>query len=368
MAEYRKYSIKRNRFKRSCLHGFDVVGEQELRCIPDVYRRSFFCDSIDGSEEEAKWGRVHVDYTLDEDMVVTIYAVALNQREIPWNDGYISLDTFFKDLEITIEEKIRMLESLDAVKHINQQDILLYDLEGRYLFLCIEVVGLGNGVLKNLSVNNQGDIFLDTFPEVYREYGSFFHRYMSIYSTLYMDFQEKIDHVAEFLDVDTAPAQLLPVFCGWMGLDVSGDFLTEDRLRTLVKEAYHLNRTKGTRDTLHRVCEIVLGEKVLILEKNVIRENTQAETYKIYEELYGDGIYDVTILIQTFVPENQKSQLEFLLNQFKPIRSRLRIKFLDQKDSLDGHVYMDMNAHIMDTRNVALDERAGLDGNIMLKE
>ena len=78
---------------------------------------------------------------------------------------------------------------------------------------------------------------------------SFFHRYMSIYSTLYMDFQEKIDNVADFLDINTAPAQLLPIFCGWMGLDVSGDFLTEDRLRTLVKEAYQLNRTKGTRDT-----------------------------------------------------------------------------------------------------------------------
>lgn len=368
MAEYRKYSIKRNRFKRSFLKGLEAAEEQELRCVPDVYRKVFICDSIDGIEESAKWGRFHLEYTLDEDMVVTTYAVALDQKEIPWNGGYISLDSFFKDSEITIEEKIRMFKSLEAKKDINQKDILLYDLEGRYLFLCIEVIGLGNGIIKNLFVNNQGDIFLDTFPEVYREYGSFFHRYMSIYSTLYMDFQEKIDNVADFLDIDTAPVELLPIFCGWMGLDVSGDFLTEDRLRTLVREAYQLNRSKGTRDTLHRVCEIVLGEKVLILEKNVIRENTQAETYKIYEDLYGDGVYDVTILIHTFVPENQKSQLEFLLNQFKPIRSRLRIKFLDQKDSLDGHVYMDMNAHIMDTRNVALDERAGLDGNIMLKE
>ena len=76
----------------------------------------------------------------------------------------------------------------------------------------------------------------------------------------------------------------------------------------------------------------------------------------------------MTLLIHTYVPENQKSQLEFLLNQFKPVRSRLRIKFLDRKDSLDGHVYMDVNAHVMDTKEVALDERAMLDGNIMLKD
>ena len=76
-----------------------------------------------------------------------------------------------------------------------------------------------------------------------------------------MDFQEKIDNVAELLNVETAPVQLLPVFCRWMGLDVSGDFLTEERMRTLVREAYQLNRTKGTKETLLRVCEIVLGEK-----------------------------------------------------------------------------------------------------------
>ena len=368
MAEYRKYSIKQNRFKRSFLCGFEIEGEHKLRCAKDVYRRIFICDCIDGVESEAKWGRFHVDYELEEDMVMTIYTVALDEKEIRWNDELVSLESVLKDNEVLPKEKVKLMEALDAKKQINQKDIILYELEGRYLFLCIEVLGVGNGELKNMFVNNQGDIFLDTFPEVYRDYGSFFHRYMSIYSALYLDFQEKIDNVAELLDIDTAPGQLLPIFCQWMGLDVSGDFLPEDRLRTLVREAYYLNRTKGTRETLLRLCEIVLGEKVIILEKNVIRENTQAESQEMYEELYGNGIYDVTLLVHTFVPENKKSQLMFLLNQFKPVRSCLKIKFLERKGSLDGHAYMDMNAQVIDTQTVVLDERAGLDGNIMLKE
>ena len=285
-----------------------------------------------------------------------------------FEDDIIHIEDILKDSEISTKDKVQFMEELGAVKQINQTDILLYELEGRYLYLCVEVQGLGEGEIRNLWVDNQGDFFLDTFPEVYREHGSFFHRYMSVFSCIYMDFQEKIDKVADFLDIDTAPAEILPIFCKWMGLDVSGDFLTEDRLRTLVREAYHLNRTKGTREALLRVCEIVLGEKVVILEKNVIRENTQAENQKIYEDLYGNGIYDVTLLVHTFVAENQKSQLMFLLNQFKPVRTNLKIKFLDQKGSLDGHVYMDMNAQVMDTRAVVLDERAGLDGNIVLKE
>lgn len=368
MEEYRKYSIKQNRFKRSFLTGFEIEGEGKLRFSKDLEHRIFICDSIDGIENDAKWGRFHLDYQLQEDMVLTVYAVALENKEIQWNDDIIHVEDILKDSEIPVKDKVQFMEELGAVKQINQTDILLYETEGRYLYLCVEVQGVGEGEIHNLWVDNKGDFFLDTFPEVYREYGSFFHRYMSVFSCLYMDFQEKIDKVADFLDIDTAPAEILPIFCKWMGLDVSGDFLTEDRLRTLVREAYHLNRTKGTREALLRVCEIVLGEKVVILEKNVIRENTQAENQKIYEDLYGNGIYDVTLLVHTFVPENQKSQLMFLLNQFKPVRTNLKIKFLDQKGSLDGHVYMDMNAQVMDTRAVVLDERAGLDGNIVLKE
>lgn len=367
MAEYHKYSIKQNRFRRSFLDGFEIEGDK-LRCKKEVYRRIFVCDSIDGIESGAQWGRFHGDWDLDEDMVVTVFAVASDFKEIRWMEEEVSIEGLLKDPGIKTEEKLGFLESLGAKRQINLKDILLYELEGRYLYLVIEVKGMGEGELRNLSVNNQGDFFLDIFPEVYREYGSFFHRYMSVFSSVYMDFQEKIDNVAGLLDIDTAPVQLLPVFCSWMGLDVSGDFLTEERLRTLVREAYHLNRTKGTRETLLRVCEIVLGEKPVILEKNVFRENTQAENQELYEGLYGKGVFDVTLLIHTYVPENQKSQLMFLLNQFKPVRTQLKVKFLDQKRSMDSHVYMDMNAQVLDTQTVALDDRAGLDGNIMLRD
>ena len=368
MAEYHKYSIKQNRFNRSFLTGFEIEGETKLRCVPDTYGRLFICDSIDGIESGAKWGRLHLDYKIQEDMVITTYAAALEEKEIWWDDRLIYVEDILKNSEIPKNDKIQILEKLGAIKRINRTDILLYELEGRYLYLCVEVQGLGEGEISNLWVDNHGDFFLDTFPEVYQDYGSFFHRYMSVFSGVYMDFQEKIDKVADFLDIDTAPVQFLPVFCQWMGLDVSGDFLTEEKLRTLVREAYHLNRTKGTKEALLRVCEIILGEKVIILEKNVMQKNTQAENQEIYEGLYGKGIYDVTLLIHTYVPENQKSQLMFLLNQFKPIRTNLKIKFLDQKGSLDGHVYMDMNAQVMDTQVVALDERAGLDSNVILKE
>lgn len=367
MAEYRKYSLKENRFKRSFLSGFKIC-ENNLCCEDSTYHRLFVSDSIDGVMEGALWGRFHMDWTLDADMVVTFYAVAADEKKLWQGDRAFDLSEVLQDPERSIEQKRSLMEQLNAKKSVNQKDILLYEQEGRYLYIMIEVYGLGNGQLNNIFVDNRGDLFMETFPEVYREYGSFFHRYMSMFSSLYMDFQEKIDNVAEFLDVETAPAELLPIFGQWMGLDVSGDFLPEDRLRILIKEAYALNRMKGTKAALARVCEIVLNEKVIILEKNVLRNNTQAENQELYEGLYGDGLFDVTLLIHTFVPEHQKSQLMFLLNQFKPVRCRLIMKYLEPAGELDGHIYLDMNAYVGELQAGVLDERMSLDENALLKE
>lgn len=368
MAEYHKYSIKKNRFRRSFLSGMEIEGEDSLRLDENTYRRLFITEAIDGIEDDAQWGRLHLDWELDEDMVVTAYVAATNSKYVWQDDQQFYFDEVLHDEETSPDLKRNFMEYIQAKKVINQQNVLLYDLNGRYLYIMIEVQGLGKGKFSHIFVDNQGDLFMDTFPEVYREHGGFFHRYLSVFSSVYMDFQEKIDNVTEILDIDTAPVELLPTFGRWMGLDISGDFLKEERMRQLVKEAYQLNRMKGTKAALERVSEIILGEKVIVLEKNVLRGDTQASSQELYEELYGSGTYDVTMLIHTYVPENQKFQLLFLLNQFKPVRSRLKVRFLEPKGDLDGHTYLDMNAVVAEVAQGVLDERQGMDSSILLKE
>lgn len=368
MAEYHKYSIRKNRFQRSFLSGLAMVGEDGLRCEETAYRRMFISNAIDGITDGAQWGRLHLDWEISPDMVVTVYAKATDHPAVWQGEHSYAYEEIFYGEDYDLEHKRRFMESLGAAKAVNQQDMLLYEQEGRYLYLMVDIQGYGSGMLSHIYADNQGDLFMDTFPEVYRERNSFFHRYLSVFSSLYMDFQERIERVSEVLDIDTAPVELLPTFGRWMGLDVSGDFLQEERLRLLVKEAYQLNRMKGTKAALERVSEIILGEKVIVLEKNVLRGDTQADSQKLYEELYGDGTYDVTMLVHTYVPEHQKSQLLFLLNQFKPVRSRLKVRFLEPKGDLDSHAYMDMNAYVAEAQDGVLDARQGLDGSILLQE
>ena len=59
---------------------------------------------------------------MDEDMVVTTYAIALDEKEIFWENGYVDLGSIFADENISGTEKVKLLEALDAKKHINQKD------------------------------------------------------------------------------------------------------------------------------------------------------------------------------------------------------------------------------------------------------
>ena len=357
--ELHTYKIKENLFKKSFLSGFRIDGKDKLVCDAEEYRHIFLSGAVNGIEEDAKWGRLKLSYQLSEEMVITVYALAFNERHC---------ETFLFDANRSIGEKRKFFEECGAVKAVNKNDLLLYQLSGKYLYLLIDVIGMGEGEVSKIQVNNKGDVCMDTLPEVYREYGSFLHRYLSVFSSMYLDFQKEINHVHELLDVETAPKDLLPVLAQWMGLDVSGNFLDEEHLKLLVKEAYQLNKMKGTKAALERLTEIVLDEKAIILEKNVFRTHTQTEDIEVYKKLYGDRPYDVTMLIKTYVPEHQKSQLMFLINQFKPVRCRLNIHFLDGRGELDTHTYLDMNAQVQESESGILDERITMDGMSLMLE
>lgn len=371
MTEYRKYSVKRNRIKRSFLQGLEVEGENTLLCQEDRVVRWFISDFFDGIQEGANWGRLHIDWELEENMAVIVRMVATDKKVkkvVELDDTPIDLKEFLSSESITLQEKIVLMENMRAEKTVHRKDILLQELKGRYFFFLIEVRGMGKGKLFNIFVNNREEIFQEAFQEEYHQYGSAFQRYMSVFSTLYTDFQEEIETVPKLLDIDTAPAELLPVFGQWMGLEIRGDFLPEKNLRKLIKEAYKLSRIKGTKEALARVCEIILEEKVVIWEKKTLGENISAEDRKMYEEVYGDGDYDVTIFVRKQLCGQEKSQLMFLLNQFKPVRTGLKLRFLEPENALDGQMYLDMNANVQDSRGVALDDSAGLDCNFILAE
>ncbi|WP_034452944.1 phage tail protein [Butyrivibrio sp. AE2032] len=345
------YTIKNNRLMQSFIQGFSVEGKTGLKLDEESRDHFLFLKPIDGVSDGAFWGRLSCDMLLSEEQVCYIYIMATDTLNIVVGEGEsINLDEFLYDSNEEPFRKVSLLTEIGAKRFVNNPDVLLYELQGRYLFIAMEILGNGPASIGNIRVGVRGDNFMGAFPEVYQERNSFFHRYMSIFSSIYNDISEQNDRLYEMLDLDKCSVELLEMYGSWFGIDLNGGFLPEDVLRTIVKEAYKLNRMKGTKKALERILEIVVGDDAILLENR----------------LQDGRIFDVTVMINRKLTEDLRHQLMFLLDQFKPIRTRIRLLQMEKEAVMDGNSYLDMNAAIPSEKHVVLDEEAMYDGAITL--
>lgn len=351
------YSIKQNRLKKAFLQGMTLSEDYHLYSDEASASHYFVLPALDSGVEDCPWGRLRFELTLPENCICYLYTAASNEKK--------GEEVLFQT-EIEILDKKRKLQELRGLVFINKPDVLLYEISGRYLWIMVEVIGAGVSI-GDIRVEAPGDNFMQTFPEVYRSKNSFFHRYLSIYSSIYNDFQEKLDARKELLPIEAAPLPLLELYAKWLGIDVNGGYLGEETLRALLKEAPELLRRKGTRYCIERICEILLGEIPTIVERGLLQRYVRRNEKAQYDNLYGESPYDVTLMLKNYVEEKRKDQLLHLLSQFKPIRSRLHVVFLEPAGVLDEHSYLDQNAVIFTQSEGVLDQAQIADGTIILQ-
>lgn len=362
-----QYSIQRNRIEEGYHPGFILREDEVLESIPGEVEHLLYLKAIDSAKEDSFWGSLRFQGEFDENMVCYIYVAARNEAYFYRENEPRKIERFLCDPKEPIQLKRRFMEQIKAKRVVNQEEILLYEQKGRYLYVFIEVMGEGRCTLRNIRIDGEGDNFMQTFPEVYQQRNSFFHRFLSIFSTIYNEFEERIEALPSMLDIDTCPKELLPVYAGWMGVELGGDFFDEAVLRKLVRRIYGLNRLKGTKAVLEELIEIILEEKPIILERNRMEDYIETEHREEFAKLYGDSVYDVTILINQELSEATKNQLMHMLNQYKPIRSNLYLVQLKQEGTLNAYSYLDMNAAIGEKKQANLDEQATMDGVIILQ-
>lgn len=351
------FSVRKAQLERALYNGMRIREDGTVVCGAGEGPFSCVLDALDSGVEDCAWGRLRMRLKLPENGACYLYAAAGNEAD---------QRAYLLDPKVPFAEKKRCLSGIRCLRFVNRQDVLLYEIEGRYLWIAVEVVG-GGAAFGDVKVYVPGDSFMEVFPEVYREKNSFFHRYLSIYSSIYHDFQDVLDHRADLPDVDRAPGKLLELFLQWIGIDVDGGFLEEELLRGLLKEAPELIRYKGSAQCIRRICRLFVGEEPTILERNLMRRYESSAQRKVNDSLYGDSPYDVTLLLSSAVDEHKKEQLRHLLEQFIPVRCRLRILFVEDRGVLDTHSYLDRNAVVFSPKEGRMDASTLADGGIMLK-
>ena len=167
--------------------------------------------------------------------------------------------------------------------------------------------------------------------------------------------------------MDTCSEEQLIIYGDWLGIQLREGLLPIDAMRKLVKEGYELNRMKGTKAAIERVLEIVVGEKPVIIEHNQVRKIMKNEESNIPPQFEVRGLYDVTILVKCHLTEELRHQMVFLLDQFKPVRTRISISQMDERPTSDSNSFLDVNTVLPGAgQAVRLDENASLSGIVAL--
>lgn len=359
------FTIRENRLEQSCTNGFTLNGES-LKMDENEVRGSIFLTPLDSGTNGMEWGRFHGDVVMDERRAFFIYAFASDFKQLSTEERSLDLEHYFLSEDISDIRKEALLKRLSARKFTQKDDILLYGLRGRYLFLAIVVIGEGEFSISHMKLDSEGDVFLDLFPELYRNRGDFFHRFVSIFASCYHDTQDQIEALPKMLDPDVAPVGLLSVYGGWLGIDLPEGAFEESIMRQLIKEAWQLNRMKGSKWAIVRLMEIILQEKVILLEQNLVSHYNRNDA-ELFNQFSPRDKYEVVILTRKNISEDLRIHLFAILNQFKPIRSRIRIVQLKNNSVLDGNSYIDMNATIFEGKK-ALVDGGELDGGMILLE
>lgn len=362
-----RYSIRENRIKRGSRTGLSYDPESGvLELTHDNMYHTLFLRGIDSMDRESSWGRLFFDLETEGDVICCAYAVALDDNSVEHEGKELVLDDFLTDDSITVPDRMLKLKALGAKRYVGKNDILLYELSGQYLYIAIDIMGEGEARFSGMAVDSLGDNFMNTFPEVYRERNSFFHRYMSIFSSIYNDFGRDIDDLPGILDLNTCPVEMLIEYGSWMGIDLKGGFLPEEVIRNIVKEAYDLNKIKGTKKGLLRLLTLILGEEPVIIEHNLVRAWLNEENNDYPPDFKPKGVYDVTILINKRITEELRHQIIYMVDQFKPVRTRINIAQMDENVIIDSNTYLDVNSKLPEKKNAILDDNLSLDGTVVL--
>ena len=365
----KKFNINSYILQDSYFESFLLRKDGSMSIAPEKTEGFFVVNGLDSSQKGTKWGRVVIDAQLPKDCEFEIHVMVSDSKEFEYQAKIMNYDEIFASNLISKEEKIEILASSSCFRSFkNSKDVLLFGLEGRYLWLCFEIKYVQEEInIDNIFVYFPGDSIIKYFPEIYRKNkDDFFERYLSIFSSLNKDYQRSVDNACNLIDIDKTKDEMLPLLANWLGIDIEGNFLNSLQLRVLIKNAKYLNQYKGTIGVIKKIVELFVGVEPIIIEQVKVQKYAVSENFRLYQELYGTDPCEFLIVLNKELEQEIFYQLKSLVNMFKPARTRFVIVFLDQKCQIDGHSYLGINTALAEPLEGVLDQNRYIDIDVIV--
>jgi len=263
--------------------------------------------------------------------------------------------------DIPFAERLERLRPYAVAHKSNANDFLLHDAVGQYLVCKLDFFGSGEDMpyIDCLRIYFPKNSMLSYLPEIYQTVeDSFLERYLSIFSSLYLDMEGVIDNISAYLDYDVAEGDLLAWLAELLDVNEAG-LWPENRLRLLVKNVIRLYKMKGTVAGLTELISIYTGEKPYIVESFRLRYFDKVRSQKrVLQRLYGSHPYHITIIIPHGSVESQKqfSALNHMINLYKPVNIEHTLIVQKRMVLLDQYTYLGMNTVLSDYDELKINE------------
>ncbi len=194
---------------------------------------------------------------------------------------------------------------------------------------------------------------LEYLPEIYRKNGGFAARFLSIFTDIYQNLEEKIDGSPKLYDPNTCPEE----FTEWLGEWISAESMRhfpDSKKRKLLLMLPRLIQRRGTAAGMKELLELYCGANVFIVECY------HAERYFLscgsLKRLYGGGRSTVWILCAP--TKNKIEALEEIVSSQLPAWVTARVKVLRSLTELDNYCYLGVNSVLCGTRQGTLDGKS----------
>lgn len=309
---------------------------------------TYIAPVFDSGQEDSTWQSLRIEGSFHDCKLEVIAAASEEDyREV------------MQDPDVSCAKKETIIRSMEGIRKVNTTDILLTGLTGRYLYLLFKV----NGQLEcefriqMATVEFPKNTFLEYFPEVYQTEDDFFERYISIFQSMYMDVERRIDRLPLRLDYEKADLADLLQLAEWIGMD---EVLVQEavrdgstqKLRQLIAHANEIQSAKGTKNALKLVLQILYGGQIEILEYFKWYEylENRPEELRLYQNLYGKDSFSLTILIEDKdgkkYTEAEQKNMHRIITRMLPLGMDCNLIFLCSSSHMDTHCYLDHNSQL----------------------
>ncbi|MCM1284025.1 MAG: hypothetical protein NC180_09435 [Muribaculaceae bacterium] len=251
-------------------------------------------------------------------------------------------------------------------------DMLLFDVDGRYLWLEIRLFARGRPLrLRRVRICFPRHTWLAWLPEIYQEDGasaSFLERYLGIFQSLYEDMTEEIERFPSYFSPRSQEA--LEELSDWLGIP-GRELWDQKQLARLVANAAQLSAIRGTAEYLRKLLWLGVEKRVYIAEYCQISPFFDGGAReKLLRRLYAGEPYEFTLLVEA-VGEREPA-LEYRIGRIvelaKPAHMECRIVMLGDCIFLDRHSYLGINSVLGRYRPLALSGSCALSFAVLAGE